>query len=116
TAVVTTGYVLTHGLTGLATFSEQRLPSLPDVPTVKELGYSVTPSGYGGLFVKAGTPDDVVQRIESACRTAVSDAAFQDMARRQYQQAEFLGREGLAQRIRKDYDTKAQLIPKLNIQ
>lgn len=116
TAVVTTGYALTHGFAGLATFSEQRLASLPDVPTVKELGYSVTPSGYGGLFVKAGTPDDVIQRIESACRTAVSDAAFQDMAGRQYQQAEFLGRDGLTQRIRKDYDTKAQLIPKLNIQ
>ncbi len=48
----------------MAVMSRQRLPSLPDVPTLVELGlpdFEVT--AWQGLFVPRGTPADIVSRL-----------------------------------------------------
>jgi len=48
----------------LAVTTEQRLPYLPDVPTVAEEGYSgYEISSWQGAFAPAGTPKDVVAKI-----------------------------------------------------
>ena len=61
----------------LATWGDKRLASLPDVPTLKELGYDAQFSQWTGLFVPAGTPEPVVARLREAARAAVADATFQ---------------------------------------
>lgn len=44
-----------------------RDPSMPSVPTMKELGFeSVVAGGWYGLFAPKGTPADVVARLEKA--------------------------------------------------
>ena len=48
-------------LRALACFSEKRAASLPDVPTMKELGYDVLFSLWVGLFAPKGTPDAIDQ-------------------------------------------------------
>ena len=60
----------------LATWGESRHPALPDVPTLKELGYDAQFSQWTGLFVPAGTPEPVIARLREAARAAVDDAAF----------------------------------------
>jgi tripartite-type tricarboxylate transporter receptor subunit TctC len=60
----------------LATWGEARHPALPDVPTLKELGYDAQFSQWTGLFVPAGTPDAVIARLREAARAAVDDATF----------------------------------------
>ena len=48
----------------LAVTTAQRLPYLPDVPTIAELGfpdYEIT--SWQGVFVPAGTPSDVVAKL-----------------------------------------------------
>ena len=57
----------------LASWGESRHPALPDVPTLKELGYDAQFSQWTGLFVPAGTPDAVVAKLREAARAAVSD-------------------------------------------
>jgi tripartite-type tricarboxylate transporter receptor subunit TctC len=48
----------------LAVTGTQRMPALPDVPTFQELGYqSFEPYGWFGVFVPAGTPTPVVQKL-----------------------------------------------------
>lgn len=50
----------------LAVTGEQRLRSLPDVPTFKELGYpGFEPYGWWGLFVPAATPRSIVDKISA---------------------------------------------------
>jgi tripartite-type tricarboxylate transporter receptor subunit TctC len=60
----------------LATWGEARHPALPDVPTLKELGYDAQFSQWTGLFVPAGTPEPVIAKLREAARFAVEDAAF----------------------------------------
>jgi len=60
----------------LASWGEARLASLPDVPTLKELGYDATFSQWTGLFVPAGTPEAVIAKLREAARFAVEDATF----------------------------------------
>jgi tripartite-type tricarboxylate transporter receptor subunit TctC len=60
----------------LATWGESRHPALPDVPTLKELGYDAQFSQWTGLFVPAGTPEAAIARLREAARAAVDDATF----------------------------------------
>jgi tripartite-type tricarboxylate transporter receptor subunit TctC len=60
----------------LATWGEARHPALPDVPTLRELGYEAQFSQWTGLFVPAGTPEPAIARLREAARAALDDPAF----------------------------------------
>ncbi|MDM0078142.1 tripartite tricarboxylate transporter substrate binding protein [Variovorax sp. J2P1-59] len=65
-------------LRALAVTGANRLPSLPDVPTVAESGLpGYEYMGWFGVFAPAGTPTDVVIRVNAAVNAAVAGAAFQ---------------------------------------
>ena len=65
----------------LAAFSEERLPELPDVPTLKELGYY---DGWLGssrcIVAPAGVSDEVVAFYEAAFKAAMEDAEYVEAA------------------------------------
>jgi tripartite-type tricarboxylate transporter receptor subunit TctC len=60
----------------LATWGDSRHPALPDVPTLKELGYDAQFSQWTGLFVPAGTPEPVIMKLREAAKAALDDPAF----------------------------------------
>jgi tripartite-type tricarboxylate transporter receptor subunit TctC len=60
----------------LACFSTRRAASLPDVPTLKELGHNVEFSLWVGLFAPKGTPDGAVARLRESTRQAVANEQF----------------------------------------
>ena len=56
----------------LAVSSAKRLASLPDVPTLNELGFSgMEDYTWVGLFVPAGVPAEVAQKLNAALLAAV---------------------------------------------
>ncbi|MDX3905125.1 MAG: tripartite tricarboxylate transporter substrate binding protein [Pigmentiphaga sp.] len=61
----------------LAILGDERLSSMPDVPTLKELGYDSTYYVWSGLFAPAGTPPKVMAALRASVRAAVNDADFQ---------------------------------------
>ena len=60
-------------LRALAHWGEGRLSSLPDVPSLKELGVPVTYAQWSGLFVPANTPAPVVEKLRQAAKFAAQD-------------------------------------------
>ena len=59
-------------LKALATTASKRIPSLPDVPTVRELGFpGLELEGWNGLFVPAKTPREVIDRLQRESAAAV---------------------------------------------
>jgi tripartite-type tricarboxylate transporter receptor subunit TctC len=71
------GHVKAGKLRVLASWGDARHPALPEVPTLKELGYDAQFSQWTGLFVPAGTPEPVIAKLREAAKAAVNDAAFQ---------------------------------------
>ena len=57
-------HIKTGALRAIAVTTEERLPYLPDVPTIAELGFpGYEISSWQGVFAPAGTPKDVVGKI-----------------------------------------------------
>jgi tripartite-type tricarboxylate transporter receptor subunit TctC len=66
-------------LTGLAVTSPKRMAELPDVPTVAEQGFpGFEANGWTALFAPAGTPDDIVAKVNAG----VNDFLHSDAGRK----------------------------------
>jgi tripartite-type tricarboxylate transporter receptor subunit TctC len=60
----------------LAMFGGKRSKALPDVPTMKELGYDIEYYLWVGAFAPKGTPDNVVAFMRSALNKAAQTDQF----------------------------------------
>jgi len=57
----------------LAHWGNGKLDTLPDVPALKDAGYNAEYAQWSGLFVPAGTPEPIAQRLRAAARVAAND-------------------------------------------
>jgi tripartite-type tricarboxylate transporter receptor subunit TctC len=62
-------------LRALAHWGTTPLAALPEVPSLKQLGYNVEYAQWSGLFVPASTPDEIVAKLRAAARKAAEDPA-----------------------------------------
>jgi len=63
----------------IAVSSSQRLASLPDVPTLAEVGFpSLQDYTWIGVFLPTGTPMDIVQRLNEAINQVMQGAEFRE--------------------------------------
>jgi tripartite-type tricarboxylate transporter receptor subunit TctC len=67
------GRVRAGQVRAIATTAGRRMPALPDVPTVAESGFAGFETGaWNGYFVPAGTPPDIVAKLEDAVVKALA--------------------------------------------
>lgn len=70
-------------LKALAVTSGRRLPSLPDVPTMVELGFpDFEVTAWFGLVAPAGTPDAIVKRLNAELHTILDDPGMKEILRK----------------------------------
>jgi tripartite-type tricarboxylate transporter receptor subunit TctC len=75
--VVVAQHIRSGKLIALGVAGSKRIPILPEVPTLAEAGLpDVEASGWNGLFVPAGTPSAVVQRLQSDVAAVMATPAF----------------------------------------
>ncbi len=77
------GHVEAGRMSILAVDSAQRMSSLPDIPTLKELGFDpeMAPN-YHVFIVPKGTPEPVVKKIHDSVKAALETPAIKEFARR----------------------------------
>jgi tripartite-type tricarboxylate transporter receptor subunit TctC len=66
----------------IAALTDERIPSLPDTPTLKELGFPAVGFTAGGLVAHKDTPGPVVATLEKACADATGSAEYKAMVER----------------------------------
>lgn len=63
----------------LAVTSPQRLPQLPDVPTLQESGFKdFSTETFTGLLAPKGTPQQIVDRLSQALQSILAEKAVQE--------------------------------------
>lgn len=63
-------------LRAIAVGTQQRISALPDVPTVAEMGFkNFETSQWYGVHVPAGTPPEIVKRLQEECLKALKSSA-----------------------------------------
>ena len=63
-------HIKSGALKPLATLADQRSPTLPDVPTVRELGFpNMEMRGWNGFFAPARTPEAITSRLQREIAT-----------------------------------------------
>jgi tripartite-type tricarboxylate transporter receptor subunit TctC len=63
-------------LRALACFGATRAPALPDVPTMKELGYNIEFYLWVGMFAPKGTATPIITTLRDASKKAAADEKF----------------------------------------
>ena len=72
------GQIKAGKMRALAVWGDKRLASMPDVPSMKELGYDATFYIWSGLFAPASTPQPIVTALRDATKRTVEDAEFKE--------------------------------------
>jgi tripartite-type tricarboxylate transporter receptor subunit TctC len=56
-----------------------QLAALPDAPSLKDAGYNAEYAQWSGLFIPAGVPDPIAQRLRAAARAAALDPKVKEV-------------------------------------
>ena len=71
-------FIESNRLRALAVTGTKRIPALPQVPTLLELGFkNLVIRDWQGLMVRNGTPADIVARLSASVTVALADPAVQ---------------------------------------
>jgi tripartite-type tricarboxylate transporter receptor subunit TctC len=72
-------HVKSGAVRALAVTSPTRIPEIPDVPTMDELGYlGMPPDSWQAIVAPAGTPPDIVAKLNKAVNDGLANPQFRD--------------------------------------
>lgn len=114
-AMLNVGGARAQGFRTLATFADVRQAEIPDTPTVKELGYPVVSSAFGGLFAPKGLPAEIAKRIEATCEKVVADERYRRAVRQASQEPVYRNSVEFARVLADDYAIKGEVVKRAGI-
>jgi tripartite-type tricarboxylate transporter receptor subunit TctC len=82
---------------------------------VKELGYPVVSSAFGGLFAPKGLSVDIAQKIDSTCQKVVADERYRRAVRQASQEAVYRNSGDFARLLADDYAIKGDVVKRAGI-
>jgi putative tricarboxylic transport membrane protein len=90
------GHVEAKKIRVLAVTTEQRMPALPDVPTLTELGYKVQIGTGRGFVMPAGVPKEAVAAMEALLEKVHKSPLWRDYAVNNLYEDRWMGSEEFA--------------------
>lgn len=112
---VTAPRVKAGELKGLATAGSERNPNLPDLPTLKELGFDMDTPSWFGLFAPKGTPADIVARMADETRKVLDSPGVRQQLLISAMYPDFEGPADFGKRVQNDAAFFRNLIQKEGI-
>lgn len=100
-----------QGLSALMTMAPSRLPDMPDVPTLRELGYDLEWCSGNWWFAPRATPADRIAVITRALQLASETPEIQQFYRTGQVIPSFLDGPGLARQVQQDLERLRALAP-----
>lgn len=102
-------------LIALAVAEPQRMPDLPNVPTIAETlpGFNMAP--WVGLIVPAGTPKEIVDKLAVASNAVMTDPAVVKQFESQQLRVMLLEKEKFGDLIKRDLDKWGKVIKSAGI-
>jgi tripartite-type tricarboxylate transporter receptor subunit TctC len=98
------GQIRAGKLRALAATSARRSSSLPDVPTVAQSGYpGLDVSTWYGLFLPAGAPREVVDRVHVAVNKLLADPEVVAAIHKQGAEPQSMSQKQFADLVKTDY-------------
>ena len=76
-AVSVSSQIASGAIKAYAVSSPQRLATLPDVPTAKELGVDYDMNIWAGIFAPKGTPAEIIDKLADALDKSLDDPSVQ---------------------------------------
>ena len=99
----------------LAVGGPQRLPLLPEVPTLAERALPVNAATWFGLLGPSGMPEEAAARVASAVAEGLKSPAVQELFRAQAVIPDARGPEGMRAFIAEDVASRTDLVRSLDI-
>lgn len=93
----------------LTAITDERIPLVPDAPTIGELDPSLNIALWNGLFVTKDTPQDVRDKIIAAAQKTVQSDRAQAVAKETGALVYWQGADDAAARVAKDIETVAHI-------
>jgi len=106
--------VLGQNLRVLVAFADERIPSLPDTPTAKELGVRHVPT-MNGVFAPKGIPAEVKKSLEKACEAAMKDDEVREFIVKGGQVPNYRDSAGFKADVEADFRIKGELIKAIGL-
>ncbi len=99
----------------LAESGLQRIPTFPEVPTYKELGWPIGVPSFYGIAGPAGIPPAIVKRWEEGAQAMVTDPKFIDLMGKLSTTAAFKDSAAFTGTLVQTYQDMGRLIPALGL-
>jgi tripartite-type tricarboxylate transporter receptor subunit TctC len=99
----------------LAYLSEKRAVALPEVPTLKELGYDFPCPVFIGIMAPKGTPDEIVRRLEEVFSQAMRQPAFMNGVKELRMTTYYRNSKELTEYVSRNYAAFGKLLNELGV-
>lgn len=99
----------------LASFSDVRWKWVPDVPTVKEMGYNFYVESWAGLGAPKGVPKPIMEKLRDAFKKSVDSAEFLEIIDRIRLIAEYLPPEQFKKLVEDGYKENEAMVLELGL-
>jgi tripartite-type tricarboxylate transporter receptor subunit TctC len=109
-------YYTSRQLKILATTSPERLSTLPEIPTLKEVGFDFVRFGWLGVCAGAGTPEPIVQTLNRQIASIVASPAYRALIENAGSIAESSTPEGLGAIMQKTMDDVVPAVKEFGLQ
>ncbi|MEO3992339.1 Bug family tripartite tricarboxylate transporter substrate binding protein [Pseudocitrobacter cyperus] len=99
----------------LVVMADERVKSMPSVPTLKEKGIDLSIGTWRGLIVPKNTPQDVVDVLAAAAKATADEPAFQDALNKLNLNYAWLDSAAFQQQINEQQLYFAELLTRLGL-